>query len=68
MTIETSLINANPKLYEMVKPEGVLMEGVRVTVANRLAREGGERGRKGEIFSRHVFGGSHLVMLFASTM
>ena len=39
-TIETSIENANPELWKLIKPTGGILEGVRVTVANRLAKNG----------------------------
>ena len=42
VTIETSLANYNTDLYPLVKPRGVVLEGIRATTANRLARSGKE--------------------------
>ena len=41
-TMETTIGNSEPKLWAKVKPRGAVLEGIRATVANRLARTGEE--------------------------
>lgn len=52
-TIETSLGNYNSSLWKKVRPSGGLLEGVRVTIANRMARSGSEWTK---IFAKHNSG------------
>ncbi|TRY78809.1 hypothetical protein TCAL_07583 [Tigriopus californicus] len=40
--LETTIGNSNPALWDFVKPEGQILEGVRATVANRMATNGKE--------------------------
>ncbi len=37
VVIETTIGNSNKDLWDLVKPTGQVLEGVRATVANRLA-------------------------------
>ncbi len=53
VTIETTIGNENPAIWHFVKPVGQIVEGVRVTVANRLATNGKEWT---EIFRRRNSG------------
>jgi len=39
-TIETTIGNSNAALWKYVRPSGTVLEGIRATVANRLARTG----------------------------
>ena len=39
-TIETTIGNSNAALWKYVRPTGTVLEGIRATVANRLARTG----------------------------
>jgi len=50
--IETTIGNSNPELWKLVKPQ-TLLEGIRSTVANRLAVNGSTWTK---IFSRHNSG------------
>jgi len=38
VTIETTIGNSNKELWPLVKPQKAVLEGIRATVANRLAR------------------------------
>lgn len=51
--LETTIGNSNKDLWQFVKPEGSVLEGVRATVANRLARDGDTWT---EMFSRYNSG------------
>lgn len=53
VTLETTIGNSNPSLWEFVQPTGAVMEWLRNIVANRLATTG-----KGwaEIFSKYNSG------------
>ena len=39
-TIETTIGNANEDLWKYISPEGTIFEGIRATIANRLAHNG----------------------------
>ncbi|XP_040576253.1 putative phospholipase B-like 2 [Lepeophtheirus salmonis] len=41
VSIETTIGNGNASLWQYVQPIGTVLEGIRATVANRLARSGG---------------------------
>eukprot|EP00092_Neocalanus_flemingeri_P009860 GFUD01010629.1.p1 GENE.GFUD01010629.1~~GFUD01010629.1.p1 ORF type:complete len:562 (-),score=106.79 GFUD01010629.1:392-2077(-) len=38
--LETTIGNSNPELWQFVKPHGSVLEGIRATVASRLATDG----------------------------
>ena len=52
-TIETTIGNANADLWKFVHASGTVLEGVRATVANRLASTGKQWAR---IFAKHNSG------------
>ncbi|MCL4148177.1 UNVERIFIED_CONTAM: hypothetical protein GTU68_048902 [Idotea baltica] len=62
LTLETTTGNSNPALWKNVKPEGELLEWIRVIVANRLATSGEEWCRIFEAYNSGTYNNQWMIV------